>query len=324
MASDERKGVAQGVRASNSGGQTAASAVASSPPATPKKVPSAHSTAKATPRSSKVEGNSNRSSSSAAAAPNAAAAAVPARQPWEVDYSEIVISGNPIGEGYFGQVFKARWRELTVCAKKLKNVRAGEASNFAKEVQVCSTIRHPHLVQFLAACTTKGHLCILTEWLSGGSLYSFLHEGKRVNGVRYRRSDFLVLLRIASEVARAMLYLHASRIVHRDLTTSNILLDANLTAKVGDFGLSRPTAPDGSTSGMGGGNLLYLSPEAFLLGKFTEASDVFAFGVVLNEMLSGAVPYSGISPALAASECANRGSRPAIASTAPVGIVRLI
>ena len=112
------------------------------------------------------------------------------------------------------------------------------------------------------------------------------------------------------------------------LTCSALSLSVPLRLRqVGDFGLSKPTA-DAHDSVLshngGGGNLLYLAPESFLLQQFTEASDVFAFGIIVNEMMTGQRPYKDISPALAASECANRGARPNLASSTPVGIVRLI
>lgn len=246
-----------------------------------------------------------------------------ARESWSISASEVVI--NPrglVGEGYFGVVYQARWREMTVCAKKLKNVRGGELSNFTAEVQLCTQLRHPHLVQFLAACAEPRHLCIITEWMSGGSLYSFLHERSVVGGVRYSRTDYATLLRIASEIAKALIYLHAARVTHRDLTTANILLDSRLTAKVGDFGLSRPSHESGS--GVATGNLLYIAPEAFLMQQFTSAADCFSFGVILNEMMTGVPPFKGVAPALAASEVANRGARPNLSASTPVGIVRLI
>ena len=175
---------------------------------------------------------SGRSSKAAASDPSTSPPAV--RESWEISPSEIHVApdAQPIGEGFFGVVYKAVWRDIIVCVKRLKSVRGGELANFQKELSLCTQLRHPHLVQFLAASTTKGNLCIVTEWMQGGSLYSFIHEGTRVGGVRYSRSDLDMLLRIASEVARACIYLHAARIAHRDLTSSNILLDENLRAKV--------------------------------------------------------------------------------------------
>lgn len=257
-------------------------------------------------------------------------ATVRPRESWEVDASEVVIAADSlVGEGFFGVVYKARWRGLTVCAKRLKNVRGGELVNFHAEVNLMVQLRHPHLVQFLGACTTPGRLCILTEWLPGGSLSAWLHDRTRVSssGLHYSRAATDTLLRIAAEVATGLVYLHAARIVHRDLASSNILLDDHLTAKISDFGLSRTIAAqaaDASTVSGAGGNLLYLAPEAFLLQHFTDASDIFAFGVVLNEMMTGQIPYSGVGPALAASECANRGARPQLASSTPLGVGRLI
>ena len=231
----------------------------------------------------------------------------PVRQPWEVEYKEVeILPDGLLGEGYFGLVYKAKWREMEVCVKYLKNVRDGAVVNYWKEVSILSKLRFPHLVQFLGACTHPEHLCIVTEYMAGGSLYHYLHRLRLPLEV----GD---AWRIARQIALGMNYLHSHRppVLHRDLSSSNILLDNQLCAKIGDFGLSRSDPSD--ISGFGG-NMLYVAPESFLQQETTTASDAYSYGILIYELFTGRVPYAdtGLSPALIASKVATEGLRPKI------------
>lgn len=144
--------------------------------------------------------------------------------------------------------------------RSIQKVRKGEAANFWSEVNLCSKLRFPHLVQFLGACTQPEHLCIVSEYLEGGNLYDLLHRKQLVSSQAHPLSPTL-FIRIAKQIALGMNYLHSFNLLHRDLSSSNVLLDSKLTAKIGDFGLSR--AASTVISG-GGGNLLYMAPESFL------------------------------------------------------------
>lgn len=144
-----------------------------------------------------------------------------------------------LGAGAFGTVYRGEWAGKSVAVKVLQTActsTSKELASFRQEVAVLSRLRHPNIIAFLAACTVPPDICIIEELAEGGSLHSKLH------GPRGRRQSCPLplrdLLNIAADIAEAMAYLHP-RIVHRDLKSQNVLLDASGRAKVCDFGIAK-------------------------------------------------------------------------------------
>ncbi|KFM29252.1 Serine/threonine-protein kinase CTR1 [Auxenochlorella protothecoides] len=212
------------------------------------------------------------------------------------DLATQVTLHDQLGSGAFGVVYRAEWNGHPVAVKVLQMTcrthSSRELDSFKREVEVLSTLKHPHIVSFLAACTVPPNICIIEELATGGSLHARLH-GKP--GARKRRPlPYHELLGIAAGIADAMVYLHP-KVVHRDLKSQNVLLDAEGRALVCDFGIAKfKDRTFVSTANGQAGTPAYMAPEMFDGAGITEKVDVFAFGVLLWEMLTGDVPWSHV------------------------------
>ncbi|CAI7780757.1 unnamed protein product [Closterium sp. NIES-54] len=196
-----------------------------------------------------------------------------------------------LGEGGFGSVFKGTAPDGTLWAIK----RAKFLTNdFEKEVRAVATLRHQHLVRLLGYCmdynAATGHQeqILVYEFVPHGDLSHYLHAGDAPPGSTRVSLSFEELLRIAQGAAEGLAYLHHSLsppIVHRDVKPANILIGEGRTAKLGDFGLVKTDNLENATNLAGTPG--YMDPDYGDSKIVTTASDVFSFGVVLLEMVSG-------------------------------------
>eukprot|EP01018_Ginkgo_biloba_P001912 Gb_17682 [translate_table: standard] len=196
---------------------------------------------------------------------------------------------NLLGQGGFGYVYKGILPDGQVIAVKQLKIGGSQGEReFQAEVEIISRVHHRHLVSLVGYCISGSQRMLVYEFISNDTLESHLHRKGRPT------MDWPTRLKIALGAARGLAYLHEDchpRIIHRDIKSSNILLDANFEAKVADFGLAK-LASDGFThvSTRVMGTFGYLAPEYASSGKLTEKSDVFSFGVMLLEVITGRRP----------------------------------
>ncbi|GJM99807.1 hypothetical protein PR202_ga16942 [Eleusine coracana subsp. coracana] len=204
---------------------------------------------------------------------------------------------NVLGEGGFGCVFKGTLLgdgNKVVAVKQLKGGGGQGEREFQAEVEIISRVHHRHLVSLVGYCIAEDHRLLVYDFVSNDTLHHHLHgRGRPV-------MDWPTRVKIAAGSARGLAYLHEDchpRIIHRDIKSSNILLDDQFEAQVADFGLARLAENDVthvSTRVMG--TFGYLAPEYASTGKLTEKSDVFSFGVVLLELITGRKPVDSSRP----------------------------
>ncbi|XP_066381550.1 proline-rich receptor-like protein kinase PERK8 [Miscanthus floridulus] len=200
-----------------------------------------------------------------------------------------------LGEGGFGSVYKGRLPDgKHVAIKRLKDGGGQGEREFQAEVEIISRVHHRHLVSLVGYCIFNDQRLLVYDFVPNNTLHYHLHgHGMPV-------LEWSMRVKIAAGAARGIAYLHEDchlRIIHRDIKSSNILLDNNFEAKVADFGLARlalDAVTHVTTRVMG--TFGYMAPEYASSGKLTDRSDVFSFGVVLLELITGQKPVDASRP----------------------------
>mgnify|MGYP002629758853 CR=1 FL=1 len=225
---------------------------------------------------------------------------------YDIDFSSIQLD-REIGKGSFGKIFKATWNETAVAVKFLVEYDpkdrfhvdglSGEQyqrqqteklmQTLEAEAEILSVMRHPNVVQYLGVCTDPESMCIVTEYCGNGSL---------ADVIRKKTLTWDMAMRMMLDAATGMLYLHSRDILHCDLKSNNILVDTHYRTKICDFNMSK-LIEDSTGSSINIQNPRWLAPE-ICEGSDTHstASDVYSFGIVMWEVLTGKIPWRDSKP----------------------------
>ncbi|CAA0838293.1 LRR receptor-like serine/threonine-protein kinase FEI 1 [Striga hermonthica] len=193
-----------------------------------------------------------------------------------------------IGAGGFGTVYKLVMDDGNLFAlKRIVKLNEGFDRFFERELEILGSIKHKYLVNLRGYCNSPTSKLLIYDFLSGGSLDEALHE-------RGEHLDWETRLNIIMGAAKGLAYLHhdcSPRIIHRDIKSSNILLDGNFDARVSDFGLAKLLEDEEShITTIVAGTFGYLAPEYMQSGRATEKTDIYSFGVLVLEIVSGKRP----------------------------------
>lgn len=214
---------------------------------------------------------------------------------WMIDHSAISL-GKTIGHSSFGMVNEGRLNGTKVAVKTIKregklDEKGEDLEAFKKEAELNCQLRHPNIVLFMGISIQPTEVCIVTELMARGNVHDLLVSpvrGKMVKLAWSRR------LQWAIDTAQGMAYLHSLNppMIHRDLKTTNLLVDRGMNVKICDFGLSRYQADDKIMSAVG--TVQFAAPEVLRHEKYTEKADLFSFGTVLWELFTRRTIFEGM------------------------------
>lgn len=219
------------------------------------------------------------------------------RETWEIDSADIELLKSADGErkrlgsGGFGEVYQGVWNGATPVAVKFICPHVSKEEHLKtlyKEISVLKDCRHNNIVQFYGAAVQENDVMLVTEYMPQGDLFHAL-QGPRSSYYRWTsRGKYIAL-----DIARGLVYLHSSKIVHCDVKSPNILLGQSGNAKIGDMGMSRVLAKASVTKSASVGTWSWAAPELLLNSRINEQVDVYSFGIILWEIVTGNVPQRG-------------------------------
>ncbi|KAM9514403.1 LOW QUALITY PROTEIN: mitogen-activated protein kinase kinase kinase 12 [Guaruba guarouba] len=201
----------------------------------------------------------------------------PQEDPWEVPFEEI-LDLQWVGSGAQGAVFLGRFHGEEVAVKKVRDLKETDIKHLRK-------LKHPNIITFKGVCTQAPCYCIIMEFCAQGQLYEVLRAGRKVTPS--------LLVDWSMGIAGGMNYLHLHKIIHRDLKSPNMLITYDDVVKISDFGTSKELI-DKSTKMSFAGTVAWMAPEVIRNEPVSEKVDIWSFGVVLWELLTGEIPYKDV------------------------------
>lgn len=229
---------------------------------------------------------------------------------WTLDLRKLKM-GEPFAQGAFGKLYRGTYEGEEVAIKILERPENDldkaqmMEQQFQQEVMMLATLKHANIVRFIGACRKSMVWCIVTEYAKGGSLRQYLT----------RRTSRAVPLKLAIkhalDVAKGMEYVHRLSLIHRDLKSDNLLIFGDKSIKIADFGVARiEVQTEGMTPETG--TYRWMAPEMIQHRPYTHKVDVYSFGIVLWELITGMLPFPKMTAVQAAFAVVNRGVRPTI------------
>lgn len=229
---------------------------------------------------------------------------------WTIDLRKLSM-GVAFAQGAFGKLYKGTYNGEDVAIKLLERPENDleraqlMEQQFQQEVMMLATLKHPNIVRFIGGCRKPMVWCIVTEYAKGGSVRQFL--AKRQN----RSVPLKLAVKQALDVARGMEYVHGLGLIHRDLKSDNLLISADKSIKIADFGVARiEVQTEGMTPETG--TYRWMAPEMIQHRPYTQKVDVYSFGIVLWELITGMLPFQNMTAVQAAFAVVNKGVRPNI------------
>ncbi|XP_050886590.1 serine/threonine-protein kinase STY46 isoform X12 [Lathyrus oleraceus] len=236
---------------------------------------------------------------------------------WEIDASYLRYE-KKMASGSVSDLYKGTYINQDVAIKVFKNgsLNGNTQREFSQEIFILSKVQHKNVIKFIGACT-KPNFHLVTEYMSGGNMYDFLHIQKSV-------LTLPSLLKVAIDVSQGVKYLHQNNIIHRDLKTANLLMDEKgQVVKVADFGVARLQDQSGIMTAETG-TYRWMAPEVIQHKPYNHKADVFSFGIILWELLTRKLPYEDLSPLQAAVGVVHKDLRPEIPRDAHPKLVELL
>ncbi|XVF27634.1 hypothetical protein REPUB_Repub14bG0125100 [Reevesia pubescens] len=232
--------------------------------------------------------------------------AVEAADEHTVELSQLYI-GLRFAYGAHSRLYHGIYKEKAVAVKIIRvpdddengNLGARLAKQFNREVTLLSRLHHSNVIKFVAACRKPPVYCVITEYLSEGSLRAYLHK------LDQKSLPLPKLIAIALEVARGMEYIHSQGVIHRDLKPENVLINEEFHLKIADFGIACEEAYCDLLAD-DPGTYRWMAPEMIKKKSYGRKVDVYSFGLMLWEMVAGTIPYEDMNPIQAAFAVVNK------------------
>lgn len=251
-------------------------------------------------------------------------AAVDVTEESTVDLSKLYI-GHKFASGAHSRIFRGIYKDEDVAVKIIRqpdddengDMGARLEKQYTREVILLSHLYHRNVIKLAGACKKPPVFFVITEYLVGGSLRAFLHKQN------HQSLPLQKLIAIALDIAHGMEYIHSQGIVHRDLKPENILFDEEFCVKIADFGIACEEAYFDALA-EDPGTYRWMAPEMIKHKPYGRKVDVYSFGLLLWEMVTGTVPYEDMTPIQAAFAVVNKNLRPVIPKDCPPPLRALI